>query len=145
MTEIKYVQAYLTSTTPDEEGNFYTPVFVPDNIKVKYPLTDTPIPVDYQGQALKYDWDNFKWTINTSTPLVEQLQTQQAIINTQATELKAQSERLDKISTQLAYTASASVSSPSTPPASNYTEADLTALLAQATDKISTSKEETSK
>lgn len=142
MTDIKYTTAYLTSTTPNEEGSFYTPIFIPENIEAKYPITSTPIPVDYQGQPLKYDWNNFKWVINTQTPLSETVAAQQAVITTQAEKLEEQDSKISKLSAQLASTAIASITTTTTTQNVSYSDAELAALLAQAKDKISTSKPE---
>ena len=136
MADIKYTTAYLTSTTPNEEGSFYTPIFIPDNIEAKYPITSTPIPADYQGKPLKYDWNNFKWSISTTLPIEEQLALQQKIIQTQADNLMTQGAKLDKLADQLASTAASTITTTSTTQQVNYSEAELKSILAQATDKI---------
>lgn len=86
MKTANFKQVYFTTNIPDDNGNYYYPVFIPDNVLVQYPLTDVAIDPSLGGHGLKFDWTANNWIVSAQDPtqieikkLQEQVKQQQTI------------------------------------------------------------------
>lgn len=86
METANFKQVYFTTNIPDDNGNYYYPVFIPDNVLVQYPLTDVAIDPSLGGHGLKFDWTANNWIVSSQDPtqieikkLQEQVKQQQTI------------------------------------------------------------------
>lgn len=86
METANFKQVYFTTNIPDDNGNYYYPVFIPDNVLVQYPLTDVAIDPSLGGHGLKFDWTANNWIVSAQDPtqieikkLQEQVKQQQTI------------------------------------------------------------------
>ena len=86
METANFKQVYFTTNIPDDNGNYYYPVFIPDNVLVQYPLTDVAIDPSLGGHGLKFDWTANNWIVSAQDPtqieikkLQDQVKQQQTI------------------------------------------------------------------
>lgn len=86
METANFKQVYFTTNIPDDNGNYYYPVFIPDNALVQYPLTDVAIDPSLGGHGLKFDWTSNQWIVSSQDPtqieikkLQDQVKQQQTI------------------------------------------------------------------
>lgn len=98
----KFKQAYFTTNIADDNGNYYYPVFIPDNALVQYPLTEVAPDPSLGGHGLKFDWTANQWIVSAQDPtqieikkLQEQLKQQQTI------NLSLMTSAFDKVSSVL--------------------------------------------
>lgn len=86
METVNFKQVYFTTNIPDDNGNYYYPVFIPGNVLIQYPLTDVAIDPSLGGHGLKFDWTANQWIVSAQDPtqieikkLKEQAKQQQTI------------------------------------------------------------------
>lgn len=86
METANFKQVYFTTNIPDDNGNYYYPVFIPDNALVQYPLTEVVPDPSLGGHGLKFDWTANQWIVSAQDPtqieikkLQEQAKQQQTI------------------------------------------------------------------
>ena len=86
METVNFKQVYFTTNIPDDNGNYYYPVFIPDNALVQYPLTEVVPDPSLGGHGLKFDWTANQWIVSAQDPtqieikkLQEQAKQQQTI------------------------------------------------------------------
>lgn len=58
---MNYVAAYLTTAQPNQDGDYYQTVFVPDFVQCSLPITKEPIPTELVGKGAKFDWSKQEW------------------------------------------------------------------------------------
>ncbi len=68
METANFKQVYFTTNIPDDNGNYYYPVFIPDNVLIQYPLTDVAIDPYLGGHGLKFDWTTNQWIVSSQDP-----------------------------------------------------------------------------
>lgn len=78
---VKFTQAYMTTDYPDENGNYYYPVFVPENAHVQLPIVTSMPDASLGNRGIRYDWNTNSWTVSSDDPLIKK-------INTLETQLK---------------------------------------------------------
>lgn len=86
METANFKQVYFTTNIPDDNGNYYYPVFIPGDVLVQYPLTDVAIDPSLGGHGLKFDWTANQWIVSSQDPtqieikkLQDQVKQQQTI------------------------------------------------------------------
>lgn len=86
METANFKQVYFTTNIPDDNGNYYYPVFIPDSALVQYPLTEVVPDPSLGGHGLKFDWTANQWIVSAQDPtqieikkLQEQAKQQQTI------------------------------------------------------------------
>lgn len=92
-TEPTFVTAYLTKSTPDEDGNYYVPVLVPSGAQLALPITDITPDDSLGGKGLKFDWSLHKWQVSDTDPTQLKIDAQNKVIADQGevnTTLKTQ-------------------------------------------------------
>ena len=76
---MKFVQAYVTTNYPvDEGGNYYYVAYVPEDAPVQLPVTKVAPDPELGDKGLKFDWTNNRWQTSEQDPtlkLLKQLQT----------------------------------------------------------------------
>lgn len=86
METANFKQVYFTTNIPDDNGNYYYPVFIPGDVLIQYPLTDVAIDPSLGGHGLKFDWTTNQWIVSSQDPtqieikkLQDQVKQQQTI------------------------------------------------------------------
>lgn len=68
METANFKQVYFTTNIPDDNGNYYYPVFIPGDVLIQYPLTDVAIDPSLGGHGLKFDWTTNQWIVSSQDP-----------------------------------------------------------------------------
>ena len=75
------VQGYMTTNTPvDEGGNYYYPIFVPENVAVTMPITKIVPDAKLGDKGLKFNWERNEWVTSEQDPTVRMLKQLQASV-----------------------------------------------------------------
>ena len=61
MTETKLTQVYLTSVSPDDQGNYFKTAQFDPSIEIEYPFTAIEIPDDLKDKVARFDWSQNQW------------------------------------------------------------------------------------
>lgn len=73
-------QAYMTTNYPvDKQGNYYYPIYIPDDAVPQLPITDQVPDPSLGSSSLKFDWQANKWGTADTDPtlkMVQRLQSQ---------------------------------------------------------------------
>lgn len=85
MKTANFKQVYFTTNIPDDNGNYYYPVFIPDNVLVQYPLTDVAIDPSLGGHGLKFDWTSNQWIVSSQDPTQIEIKKLQGQVKQQQT------------------------------------------------------------
>jgi hypothetical protein len=102
METANFKQVYFTTNIPDDNGNYYYPVFIPDNVLVQYPLTDVAIDPSLGGHGLKFDWTTNQWIVSSQDPtLLELKKLQEQAVQQQTINLSLMSSAFAKASSAL--------------------------------------------
>lgn len=78
---VKFTQAYMTTDYPDENGNYYYPVFVPENAHVRLPIVTSMPDASLGNRGIRYDWNTNSWTVSSDDPLIKKINTLEAQLN----------------------------------------------------------------
>lgn len=78
-------QVYLTSVSPDDQGNYFKTAQFDPSIEIEYPFTAIEIPDDLKDKKPKFDWHQGKWIDSGVDPMQAQI-----------TELQLQNTALSK-------------------------------------------------
>lgn len=78
---VKFTQAYMTTDYPDENGNYYYPVFVPENAHVQLPIVTSMPDASLGNRGIRYDWNTNSWTVSSDDPLIKKINTLEAQLN----------------------------------------------------------------
>lgn len=78
---VKFTQAYMTTDYPDENGNYYYPVFVPENAHVQLPIVTSMPDASLGNRGIRYDWNTNRWTVSSDDPLIKKINTLEAQLN----------------------------------------------------------------
>jgi hypothetical protein len=78
---VKFTQAYMTTDYPDENGNYYYPVFVPENAHVQLPIVTSMPDASLGNRGIRYDWNTNSWTVSSDDPLIKKISTLEAQLN----------------------------------------------------------------
>lgn len=78
---VKFTQAYMTTDYPDENGNYYYPVFVPENAHVQLPIVTSMPDPSLGNRGIRYDWNTNSWTVSSDDPLIKKISTLEAQLN----------------------------------------------------------------
>lgn len=71
---MQYQQAYFTTSyAVDDSGNYYFPVFIPDNVTVTMPLTTVKPDPTLGNHGLIFDWETRTWRTSDRDPMVQEL------------------------------------------------------------------------
>lgn len=98
----KFKQAYFTTNIADDNGNYYYPVFIPDNALVQYPLTEVVPDPSLGGHGLKFDWTANQWIVSAQDPtLLEIKKLQEQAKQQQTINLSLMTSTFDKVSSTL--------------------------------------------
>lgn len=98
----KFKQAYFTTNIADDNGNYYYPVFIPDNALVQYPLTEVAPDPSLGGHGLKFDWTANQWIVSAQDPtLLEIKKLQEQAKQQQTINLSLMTSAFDKASSVL--------------------------------------------
>ena len=115
---VKFTQAYMTTDYPDENGNYYYPVFVPENAHVQLPIV-TSMPDDSLGnRGIRYDWNTNSWTVSSDDPLIKKINALEAQLNGLVSASKGDNSTSGDSSSIQPATPASSADSSSTAPAS---------------------------
>ncbi len=102
METVNFKQVYFTTNIPDDNGNYYYPVFIPDNVLIQYPLTDVAIDPSLGGHGLKFDWTTNQWIVSSQDPtLLELKKLQEQAVQQQTISLSLMSSAFTKASSPL--------------------------------------------
>lgn len=102
METVNFKQVYFTTNIPDDNGNYYYPVFIPDNVLIQYPLTDVAIDPSLGGHGLKFDWTTNQWGVSSQDPtLLELKKLQEQAVQQQTINLSLMSSAFAKASSAL--------------------------------------------
>lgn len=102
METVNFKQVYFTTNIPDDNGNYYYPVFIPDNVLIQYPLTDVAIDPSLGGHGLKFDWTTNQWIVSSQDPtLLELKKLQEQAVQQQTINLSLMSSAFAKVSSVL--------------------------------------------
>lgn len=102
METVNFKQVYFTTNIPDDNGNYYYPVFIPDNVLIQYPLTDVAIDPSLGGHGLKFDWTTNQWIVSSQDPtLLELKKLQEQAVQQQTINLSLMSSVFDRVSSAL--------------------------------------------
>ena len=102
METANFKQVYFTTNIPDDNGNYYYPVFIPDNVLVQYPLTDVAIDPSLGGHGLKFDWTANQWIVSAQDPTqIEIKKLQEQVKQQQTINLSLMTSAFDKASSVL--------------------------------------------
>lgn len=83
---MQYQQAYFTTSYPvDESGNFYFPVFIPENVMTNMPITTIKPDPSLGNRGLIFDWESKKWRTSDRDPLMQKLNKLKQQVQTQQT------------------------------------------------------------
>ena len=78
---VKFTQAYMTTDYPDENGNYYYPVFVPENAHVQLPIVTSMPDASLGNRGIRYDWNTNSWTVSSDDPLLKKINTLESQLN----------------------------------------------------------------
>ena len=78
---VKFTQAYMTTDYPDENGNYYYPVFVPENAHVQLPIVTSMPDASLGNRGIRYDWNTNSWTVSSDDPLIKKINALEAQLN----------------------------------------------------------------
>lgn len=102
MENNKFKQAYFTTNIADDNGNYYYPVFIPDNALVQYPLTEVVPDPSLGGHGLKFDWTANQWIVSAQDPTrIEIKKLQEQVKQQQTINLSLMTSAFDKVSSAL--------------------------------------------
>lgn len=102
MENNKFKQAYFTTNIADDNGNYYYPVFIPDNALVQYPLTEVAPDPSLGGHGLKFDWTANQWIVSAQDPTqIEIKKLQEQVKQQQTINLSLMTSAFDKASSVL--------------------------------------------
>ena len=126
METANFKQVYFTTNIPDDNGNYYYPVFIPGDVLIQYPLTDVAIDPSLGGHGLKFDWTSNQWIVSSQDPTqIEIKKLQDQVKQQQTINLSLMTSAFNKASSVL----------PNVPTASNSTVSNMqsTAVFAPST------------
>lgn len=102
METVNFKQVYFTTNIPDDNGNYYYPVFIPDNALVQYPLTEVAPDPSLGGHGLKFDWTANQWIVSAQDPTqIEIKKLQEQVKQQQTINLSLMTSAFDKASSVL--------------------------------------------
>lgn len=102
MENNKFKQAYFTTNIADDNGNYYYPVFIPDNALVQYPLTEVVPDPSLGGHGLKFDWTANQWIVSAQDPTrIEIKKLQEQVKQQQTINLSLMTSAFDRVSSAL--------------------------------------------
>ena len=111
MENNKFKQAYFTTNIADDNGNYYYPVFIPDNALVQYPLTEVVPDPSLGGHGLKFDWTANQWIVSAQDPTqIEIKKLQEQAKQQQTINISLMTSAFDKVSSVLPTTPNSTVS-----------------------------------
>lgn len=115
---VKFTQAYMTTDYPDENGNYYYPVFVPENAHVQLPIVTSMPDASLGNRGIRYDWNTNSWTVSSDDPLIKKINTLEAQLNGLVSASKGDNSTSGDSSSVQPATPASSADSSSTAPAS---------------------------
>lgn len=115
---VKFTQAYMTTDYPDENGNYYYPVFVPENAHVQLPFVTSTPDASLGNRGIRYDWNTNSWTVSSDDPLIKKINTLEAQLNGLVSASKGDNSISGDSSSVQSATPASSADSSSTAPAS---------------------------
>jgi hypothetical protein len=115
---VKFTQAYMTTDYPDENGNYYYPVFVPENAHVQLPIVTSMPDASLGNRGIRYDWNTNSWTVSSDDPLIKKINTLEAQLNGLVSASKGDNSTQENPSSTQPTTPASSADSSSTAPAS---------------------------
>lgn len=115
---VKFTQAYMTTDYPDENGNYYYPVFVPENAHVQLPIVTSMPDASLGNRGIRYDWNTNSWTVSSDDPLIKKINTLEAQLNGLVSASKGDNSTSGDSSSIQPATPASSADSSSTAPAS---------------------------
>ena len=115
---VKFTQAYMTTDYPDENGNYYYPVFVPENAHVQLPIVTSMPDASLGNRGIRYDWNTNSWTVSSDDPLIKKINTLEAQLNGLVSASKGDNSTSGDSSSIQPTTPASSADSSSTAPAS---------------------------
>lgn len=115
---VKFTQAYMTTDYPDENGNYYYPVFVPENAHVQLPIVTSMPDASLGNRGIRYDWNTNSWTVSSDDPLIKKINTLEAQLNGLVSASKGGNSTSGDPSSVQPATPASSADSSSTAPAS---------------------------
>ena len=115
---VKFTQAYMTTDYPDENGNYYYPVFVPENAHVQLPIVTSMPDASLGNRGIRYDWNTNSWTVSSDDPLIKKINTLEAQLNGLVSASKGDNSTSGGSSSVQSATPASSADSSSTAPAS---------------------------
>ena len=115
---VKFTQAYMTTDYPDENGNYYYPVFVPENAHVQLPIVTSMPDASLGNRGIRYDWNTNSWTVSSDDPLIKKINTLEAQLNGLVSASKGDNSTSGDSSSVQPTTPASSADSSSTAPAS---------------------------
>lgn len=115
---VKFTQAYMTTDYPDENGNYYYPVFVPENAHVQLPIVTSMPDASLGNRGIRYDWNTNRWTVSSDDPLIKRINTLEAQLNGLVSASKGDNSTSGDSSSVQSATPASSADSSSTAPAS---------------------------
>ena len=115
---VKFTQAYMTTDYPDENGNYYYPVFVPENAHVQLPIVTSMPDASLGNRGIRYDWNTNSWTVSSDDPLIKKINTLEAQLNGLVSASKGDNSISGDSSSVQSATPASSADSSSTAPAS---------------------------
>ena len=115
---VKFTQAYMTTDYPDENGNYYYPVFVPENAHVQLPFVTSVPDASLGNRGIRYDWNTNSWTVSSDDPLIKKINTLEAQLNGLVSASKGDNSTSGGSSSVQSATPASSADSSSTAPAS---------------------------
>ena len=115
---VKFTQAYMTTDYPDENGNYYYPVFVPENAHVQLPIVTSMPDASLGNRGIRYDWNTNSWTVSSDDPLIKKINALEAQLNGLVSASKGDNSTSGDSSSVQSATPASSADSSSTAPAS---------------------------
>lgn len=115
---VKFTQAYMTTDYPDENGNYYYPVFVPENAHIQLPIVTSMPDASLGNRGIRYDWNTNRWTVSSDDPLIKRINTLEAQLNGLVSASKGDNSTSGDSSSVQSATPASSADSSSTAPAS---------------------------
>lgn len=129
METANFKQVYFTTNIPDDNGNYYYPVFIPGDVLIQYPLTDVTIDPSLGGHGLKFDWTSNQWIVSSQDPTqIEIKKLQDQVKQQQMINLSLMKSTFDKASSVL----------PNMPTASNSAVSNMQSTAVSAPSTSST-------
>ena len=120
---VKFTQAYMTTDYPDENGNYYYPVFVPENAHVQLPIVTSMPDASLGNRGIRYDWNTNSWTVSSDDPLIKKINTLEAQLTGLVSASKGDNSISGDSSSVQPTTPASSADSSSTAPASSAGDA----------------------